>query len=179
MPRPGFIRDELDIKLLVLYIMNHIAAPVDFYKLIDLAQCDDGVDYFLLVNSIQDLVSTEHLILADSLYSITDKGRRNSQICESSLPYSVRLKCDRNLLKLNAVLRRDAQVRGETTTRSDGSYAALLTLDDDAGNLMSLELLAASPEHADMLVSRFKANPEQVYNGILNTLLTDFNQDAD
>lgn len=174
--RPGFIRDELDIKLLILYIMNHVASPIDFFKLIDLAMCDDGVDYFLLSKAISHLVETEHLKLENEQYSITDKGRRNSQICESSLPYSVRLKCDRNLAALNASLRRDAQVRGEVVRRADGGVAARLSLDDDAGNLLTLELLAASEEHAQLLCDRFRANPEQVYNGILSTLLTDFTQ---
>lgn len=179
MSRQGFIRDELDIKLLILYIMNHVAAPIDFFKLIDLAMCDDGVDYFLLSKAISHLVETEHISLDDTLYSITDKGRRNSQICESSLPYSIRHKCDGNIAKLNATLRRDAQVKSETILRPDGTYAARLALDDDAGNLFTLELLAASEEHASLLCDRFRRSPEQVYNGILSTLLTDFTQDSE
>ena len=179
MARQGFIHDELDVKLLILYIMNHVAAPIDFFQLIDLAMCDEGVDYFLLTKAISHLVETEHITQQDNLYSITDKGRRNSQICETSLPYSIRLKCDRNLALLNASLRRDAQVKGEIILRDDGTYSARLSLDDDAGNLFTLELLAASQEHASLLCDRFRRNPEQVYNGILNTLLTDFSQNTE
>ena len=179
MSRQGFIHDELDIKLLVLYILNHVAAPIDFFKLIDLAMCDGGVDYFLLSKAISHLVETEHISLENNLYSITDKGRRNSQICESSLPYSIRQKCDESLAHLNSTLRRDAQVRSETICRPDGTYAARISLDDDTGNLFSLELLAASEEHAKLLCDRFRRSPEQVYNSILNTLLTDFSKDSD
>ena len=42
----GFIHDQLDIKLLVLYIMDRAAAPNDFATLTDLSLCDSGVDYF-------------------------------------------------------------------------------------------------------------------------------------
>ena len=88
MSPPGFIHDELDVKMLVLYIMSHVAAPIDFFKLIDLALCDDGVDYFLLTKAIAHLVETENLLLTDDqYYSITEKGRRNSQVCETSLPF--------------------------------------------------------------------------------------------
>ena len=39
----GFIHDKLDIKLLVLYIMDRAAAPIDFATLTDLSLCDSGV----------------------------------------------------------------------------------------------------------------------------------------
>jgi hypothetical protein len=171
MPHQGFIKDELEIKLLVLYIMNRVAAPIDFFKLIDLALCDEGVDYFQLTKAISHLVETEHIRLEGDLYAITDKGRRNSQVCESSLPYSVRHKCDLNLAELNDSLRREAQVRSETVLRPDGTYAARLALDDEAGNLFTLELLAASEEHASLLCDRFRRSPERVYRSVLDTLL--------
>ena len=46
------------------------------------------------------LVETGHLEQNGQVYAITEKGRRNSEICESSLPYSVRMHCDENLGKL-------------------------------------------------------------------------------
>ena len=174
MAHVGFIQNELDLKLLVLYIMNRVAAPITFLQLLDLALCDAGVDYFSLTQAVGHLVETEHLLLEDQHYSITEKGRRNSRICESSLPYSVRRRCDENLAKINAQLRRDAQVRGELVPRSDGTFTVTLALDDDAGSLLKLELLTPSQVQAQHLVNQFKSHPEQVYNGIVNALLADF-----
>lgn len=172
MPRQGFIHDELDVKLLLLYIMSHVAAPIDFFQLIDLAMCDDGVDYFLLTKAIPHLVETGNLQLTDDqYYSITEKGRRNSQVCETSLPFSVRQKCDRNLADLNVRLRREAMVRGEHILRPDGTHAARLALDDETGNLFTLELLAGSEEQALSLCRRFRAAPEAVYRAVLRALL--------
>ena len=37
MARMGFIQDEMDLKLLVLYIMARIAAPITFLQLLELA----------------------------------------------------------------------------------------------------------------------------------------------
>ena len=108
MSRTGFIQNELDLKLLVLYIMARAAAPITFLQLLDLALCDAGVDYFSLTEAVNHLVETEHLAQEGDLYSITDKGRRNSEICESSLPYSIRMRCDENLVRLNDVLKRAA-----------------------------------------------------------------------
>ena len=111
MARTGFIQNELDLKLLVLYIMSRTAAPVTFNQLLDVALCDAGVDYFSLTEVVGHLVETGHLEQNGQVYAITEKGRRNSEICESSLPYSVRMHCDENLGKLNGALKRAAQVQ--------------------------------------------------------------------
>ena len=174
MARPGYIQNELDLKLLVLYIMTRVAAPITFLQLLDLALCDGGVDYFSLTQAVNHLVETEHLSLDGEFYSITDKGRRNSHICQSTLPYSVRRRCDDNLAVINAQLRRDAQVKGSLIPHADGTITVSLSLDDDAGNLLKLELLIPSLAHAQHLLDQFKSHPEQVYNGVINALMADF-----
>ncbi len=136
--KTGFIRDKLDIKFLILYIMARAAAPLDFPTMTDLTLCDDGVDYFEFAEAVAELVNTGHLELDGSgLYSITEKGRTNGSICESSLAYSVRTKADRQLLLLNAKLRRNAQVRAEVFPRPGGSLTARLSLDDSFETIMT------------------------------------------
>ena len=63
MSRTGYIQSELDLKLLVLYIMARTAAPITFLQLLDLALCDAGVDYFSLTEAVNHLAETEHLSL--------------------------------------------------------------------------------------------------------------------
>ena len=90
------------------------------------------------------MVESGHLTLEDGLYSITEKGRENGAACESSLPYSVKRNCSAQLVKLNGILRRNAQVRAETEPRPEGGYSARMFLDDDGGNLFTLELFCGS-----------------------------------
>lgn len=170
MRRYGFIHDKLDIKFLVLYILSRTAAPVNFSSLTELTLCDDGIDYFDYAECVDELVTSGHLTLKDSLYEITEKGRRNGSICESSLPYSVRLKCDKSLAKLNTVLRRNAQVRAEVLPQKDGTFTLRMILDDEQGNLLTLEMLTVSTEQAEQLGKRFRAKPEMIYNGIVDLL---------
>ena len=129
----GFIHDKLEIKFLILYIAARVIEPVPFDTLLDLTLCDDAIDYFDFSECLADLVKTGHLTLDElsGLYAITDKGRRNSEICETSLPYSVRLRCDKNLSVCNRALRRKNQVKSFTEPRSNGTYTVSLSLDDD------------------------------------------------
>lgn len=171
MGRTGFIHDKLDLKFLVLYLMSRVASPVDFATLADLTFCDDGVEYFEFAAAVAELVETGHLQFAEEKYTVTEKGRRNGAICESSLAFSVRQKCDRNLARVNGVLRRDAQVRSEVLPREDGGVTLRLILDDDKGNIMTLDMLTVSEAQASQLAERFRAEPERLYESILQVLL--------
>ena len=170
MARTGFIQSELDLKLLVLYIMSRAAAPITFLQLLDVALCDAGVDYFSLTQVVSHLVETGHLEQEGELYAITEKGRRNSEICESSLPYSVRMHCDDNLVKLNAVLRRAALVQTDLTPNGDGTCQARLYLADDSGPLMELKVLYPSLDQGQDLIRRFQEAPEALYHQIMGLL---------
>ena len=170
MSRTGFIQNELDLKLLVLYIMARAAAPITFLQLLDLALCDAGVDYFSLTEAVNHLVETEHLAQEGDLYSITNKGRRNSEICESSLPYSIRMRCDENLVRLNDVLKRAALVQTDLKPNGDGTCTVRLFFSDDSGPLMDLKLLSPSLRQGQLLSARFLDTPESIYHDILALL---------
>lgn len=171
MSRTGFIQNELDLKLLVLYIMDRAVAPITFLQLLDLALCDAGVDYFSLTEAVDHLTQTEHLKLDGELYSITDKGRRNIEICQSSLPYSVRLRCDENLVKLNDALMRQAQVQTGLQPNEDGTCTVRLYLADEAGPLMELKLISPSLAQGQTLTSKFQQAPEAIYHEIMALLI--------
>ena len=126
-----------------------------------------------LMCKIMEETETPLILDADGLYAITDKGRKNGAVCESSLPYSVRTKCSRRLSKVNAALRRDAQVRSEILPRADGTCTLRLSLDDEEGNILTLELLSPSQAQSERLAEGFKARPEQIYNGVLDVLLAE------
>lgn len=173
----GFIHDKLEIKFLILYISARLIEPVPFDTMLDLTLCDDGIDYFDFSECLRDLVDTGHLTLDEAgLYAITEKGLRNSQICESSLPYSVRLRCDKGLESWNRKLRRKNQVKAAVNQRSNGTFTVQLTLDDDVGNVMDLKLMAVRQDMAKLMASRFQKEPERLYSQIMNLLLEEGKQ---
>ena len=166
----GFIQDDLDLKLLVLYIMDRAAAPITFLQLFELALCDAGVDYFSLTQAVEHMVATGQLEKEEDRYAITDKGRRNSQICESSLPYSVRLHCDENLVKVNDALRREAQVQARVADNDDGTAVLTLIFQDGDSPLFHLELLAPDRERAAAWSGAFRADPGKFYLSVTRLL---------
>lgn len=172
MAGPGFVQDELEIKFLILYIAARVIEPVPFDTVWDLTLCDDAIDYFEFSECLRDLVDTGHLTLSeDGLYAITEKGLRNSKICESSLAYSVRLRCDKNVEAWNRKLRRKNQVRASYEQRSNGTFTVTLSLADDVGQLLDLQLMTPREDMAKAVTARFQKSPEKLYSSLLTLLL--------
>ena len=127
---------------------------------------DDGVDFFDFSECMNDLVTSGHLTLSeDGLYAITEKGLRNGQICESSLPYSVRLAADKNITVFNQKLRRRAQIRSEITYT-----VSLAFCDEQDSPLLKMELMVPKEVMAKDLADRFRKNTEQLYASVINAL---------
>lgn len=169
----GFIKTPLEVMELVLYILARTDGGVTMAQLTDLALCDQGVDYFQLVDALSKLEEGGHVQTGgDGLIAITPKGRANGKATEEELPYSVRLRCDKNVAVLNRQIQRSRQVRSQVVPRTDGSgYTAQLILDDEGGNVMTLEMFAPDKTQGELLCSRFQEQPEQLYNQLLTWLL--------
>ena len=169
----GFIRNPLDVRLLILYILDRLILPVTMAELTDLALCDEGMDYFQFADALGALTKNGHVNQGeDGLLSITDKGRSNCAICAKELPYSVRTKCDRSTQALNRDLKRRDQIRAAVTpTPNRERYTVEMVLDDDAGNVMTLQMAAPDRLQAELLAQRFQGRAEQVYHAVLSTLL--------
>ena len=167
----GFISGKLEIKFLILYIASRVVEPVPFETLQEVAMCDGGVDYFGFSECLADLVRTEHLrVDQDGLYVITEKGRRNSAICESSLPYSVRMAAEQKLTLCNEQLKRRALVKTDLRSREKGGYEVSLSLSDELDELMNLRLLVTRQDMALELQKRFREGAEKIYAKILADL---------
>ena len=172
MPGPSFIHKSLDVKVVILYIMARVAAPIDYDTLTDLSLCYKGADYFLFASAVEQLVESEHLVRDDGgLYAITQKGRTNGGAMESSISSVVRRECDVALAKVNATLRRNAQITAQVVEDGSGGCHVELGLSDDAGPIFHLRLAAPSGEHGEKMVQSFRERPEDVFNAILSCLL--------
>lgn len=172
MARVGFIQDKLEIKFLILYVAMKLIEPVPFEGLQELTMCDEGVDYFDFSECLNDLVHSQHLSLTEEgLYAITDKGRRNGAICESSLPYSVRLRADQNLDVYNQKLRRRAQIRSSVRQRENGTFTVTLRMNDEQDSpILDMQLMVPQEEMARDLAARFRAEGEQMYSRVIGAL---------
>ena len=86
MDQLGFIHDKLDIKILILFVLRRLPAPVDPETLLELCQVDGGIGYFDYSDCISELLQSGHMTEDEDGFQITDKGVRNADAVESSSP---------------------------------------------------------------------------------------------
>ena len=167
----GFIRDKLEIKFLILYVTSGVGEPMPISDVQALTMIDDGIDYFDFSQCLNELVQTKHLRLdSQQKYVITQKGLKNSAICKSDLPYSVRLKADELIGAYRQELVRRARVQARVEPRENGTYTVSLRLSDEVDSLMQLQVMVSTREMAEALAQRFEKEPVQVYTRLIGTL---------
>jgi len=180
MPQYGFIRDKLQVKFLVLFILNQLKQPISFSDLAEISMCDKAVGYFEFSDAAAELLASGHMEKIQDgefaeLFSITKKGAQNASISESSLPYAVRMAAQRSMLAVLSRIRREASVQTKIT-ENDDELTVACSLSDDQSRLISVELLVANPQQAALIEQNFKQNAVSIYNAVIGAMLKDYTQ---
>lgn len=174
MQRLGFIHDMLDVKVLILFVMARAGYPASSQQIYELCYQDDCVSYFDVCEAIPQMVTSGHLKeISNDLYEITDKGRADGSLTEDSIAYTVRCRAENAVNRFNRQLRRSSFVKTQVIKRETGDCSVVMALDDEAGNLMTLELVAPNQRQAVRLGKLYEKKAEIIYNMIMAELLDD------
>ena len=172
MKRLGFIHDMMDVKVLILFVMARVSYPVNTQEIYELCYQDDCLSYFDLCTAIPEMVETGHLREVEGQkYEITEKGRDAGSLTEDSIAYTVKQRAENAVAKYNRQIRRSSFIKTQVIPRDTGDYSVVMSLDDEAGNLMTLELMAPDQRQAVRLSKLFEKKAENVYNLTMAELL--------
>ena len=174
MQRLGFIHDMLDVKVLILYVMDRVSYPVNTQQIYELCYQDDCLSYFDVCTAIPEMVKSGHLKEAEGdTYVITDKGRADGSLTADSIAYTVKQRAENAVARFNRQIRRSSYVKTQLINRDNGEVSVIMALDDEMGNLMTLELVAPDQRQAVRLSRLFEKKAEAVYNLTMAELLDD------
>ena len=174
MQRLGFIHDMLDVKVLILFVMNRVSYPVTVGEIYELCYQDDCLSYFDVCTAIPEMVKSGHLTqVEEDKYAITEKGKADGSLTEDSIAFTVKQRAENAVAKYNRQIRRSSFVKTQVIPRESGDYSVIMALDDEFGNLMTLELVAPDQRQAVRLGKLFEKKAEAVYNLTMAELLDD------
>ena len=172
MQRLGFIHDMLDVKVLILFVMSRVSYPVTNGEIYELCYQDDCLSYFDVCTAIPEMVKSGHLKeVEDERFVITEKGRADGSLTEDSIAFTVKQRAENAVAKYNRQIRRSSFVKTQVIPRDTGDFSVIMSLDDEMGNLMTLELAAPDQRQAVRLGKLFEKKAEMVYNLTMAELL--------
>lgn len=167
----GFIHGELDIKILILFVLRRLSRPVDGHTLSELCSCDTGIGWFDYTECLFSLIETGHVEELDGdRYIITQKGERNGEAAETSLPYSVRRKAGKLLKPIAEQMQRDAMIETSSSV-GEGGCTVSLSLSDGKGEIVGLKLLVPDVELSESIECAFRADAEGIYAKIIDIFM--------
>jgi len=172
MQRLGFIHDMLDVKVLILFVMARVSYPVTNGEIYELCYQDDCLSYFDVCTAIPEMVKSGHLKeVEDEKFVITEKGRADGSLTEDSIAFTVKQRAENAVNRFNRQLRRSSFVKTQIVPRDDGEFSVIMALDDEMGNLMTLELAAPNQRQAVRLSKLFEKKAESIYTLTMTELL--------
>ena len=172
MQRLGFIHDMLDVKVLILFVMGKVSYPVTIQQIYELCYQDDCLSYFDVCTAVPEMVKSGHLKEEENdCFAITEKGRADGGLTEDSIAFTVKQRAENAVARFNRQIRRSSFVKTQILPRESGDFSVIMALDDEMGNLMTLELVAPNQRQAVRLSKLFERKAEAVYNLTMAELL--------
>ena len=166
----GFIHEELDIKILILFVLRRLPGVVDPNELSDLCRsCDEGFDYFEYSDCLADLIDNGLIAENEDGFSISEKGAKNVEIVENDIPYSVRSRAEKLLKPLRDRLRRESMIKTSHVNEKNGCFVTL-AMSDGEGDVINLRLLCGGEEQAKIMEKNFRKNAEAFYQQFIEML---------
>ena len=174
MQRLGFIHDMMDVKVLILFVAARSEYPMTMQEVYELCYQDDCLSYFDVCTAIPEMVASGHLKQVDEeRYEITQKGRNDGALVEDSIAFTVKQRAENAVSRFNRQLRRSSYVKTQIIPRESGDCSVIMALDDEMGNLMTLELVAPNQRQAVRLGKLFERKAETLYALTMAELLDD------
>ncbi len=174
MQRLGFIHDMMDVKVLILYVMARSNYPMTNQEIYEVCYQDDCLSYFDVCTAVPEMVKSGHLQeTQEGTFLITEKGRQDGELTADSIAFTVKQLAENAVARFNRQIRRQSFVKTQVVPRESGDYSVIMSLDDEMGNLMTLELLAPDQRQAVRLGKLFEKKAEAVYNLTMAELLDD------
>ena len=188
--RRGVLKNNTDVKIFILFLLNSLRYPVTEEELTDILVADGFVGEYDVAVCLSELCEMEHVYCAkvdgQQTYMISPTGIEASAGLEDSLLSVIRTRSLQTATRYLSLRRRGADVNAEVSRREDGRYTVSCRVADKTGEIASFSLTIASQGEAERIRRHFIEAPEAVVRGITATatgeiayLLSGFNDDED
>ncbi len=164
------LRAETDIKVFLLYLLDHINCPIDYTTLSEII-AENTEEIIIDYNECLDgLVDRGHLLFdefdGEKYYMISETGRTVASMLYDRLDVEFLERVQKYVAKYMSLYKSGAKVK-TGITECGKRFTVSIEITDGSGHLMSTSLTVASRSEAEKIKKNFDEKPSGVYRGIL------------
>ena len=162
-------------KLIILYILNHVAFPLSNAQLSEFILDKEYTDYFTLQQAIFELDSSGLIRLETvrntTLCHITEEGRTTLIYFEKKISSAIREDIDTFLSEHKYKLRNEHSTPADYYRTATGEFAAHCRVLERDSTLIDLTLTVPVEEQAKAICSHWRDKSQEIYAGLIQSLL--------
>ena len=172
------IDDPVMIQYIILFTLSKAARRVTHSQLTCLTLDKCNISFTAFQIALDNLVQIEYVKILPNgfdekmpIYELTEKGIQANGFFEHSIPIYIREQIEEHIKPFFEQENLKRSVRAKLVNVSGEEYAVECAIYDSTSPLMQLNFYAGTRSTAAKMIRNFKANPEEVYTKIMQTLL--------
>lgn len=162
-------------KVLILYLLNKANKPLTNDLLYKLVLSASDMNYFYFQQFILDLIEVNYIESfskeEETLYQITESGKKTLNLTLDILPGIIKLKADTNLKPILETSEEESSIVAEFTPISENHYTIICKIIENNETVFEVKTFAGSRDQAKEIVDNWKNNANVIYPKMLEILL--------
>lgn len=161
-------------KVLILYVLEKANKALTNDVLYKIVLAAVNMNYFYFQQFMLDLINVGYIYSFQkedqTLYTITDSGRRTLDLTLDLLPGIIKLQADTNLKPILDSSEEEQSIVAEYTPLSENHYTIVCKVVDNNETVFEIKTFAGSREQAKEIVDNWQNNANDIYPKILSIL---------
>ena len=163
-------------KVLILYVLEKANKPLTNDVLYRIVIAAANMNYFYFQQFMLDIINVGYIfsfqIEDQTLYKITDSGKKTLDLTLDLLPGIIKLKADTNLKPIIDSSEEEQSIVAEYTPLSENHYTIICKVVENNETVFEVKTFAGSREQAKEIVDNWQNNASTIYPQILDILTT-------
>lgn len=165
-----------DAKIYLLYLLDNIGYPIEFYTLNEIVLEDDYIIYLDFAQAFADLLDKKLIVeqgrngSGEPLYTVSREGAFVARELKSDIYPDLLNKSLRSALRYLDFKKRNVTARAYHEKLDNGKCKLSIELNEKDSSLLDLSLTVDSEDRAVWIEHNFQNDPEKMYKAIISLL---------
>lgn len=164
-------------KLILLYILRKVGKPISNSQITEIILESNLINYFPLQQYLSELKSSKFLSYKDfnnkKLISITETGLSALSFFMNRIPENKKIMIDKKITEKLDTIKKELSVDSDYTPLKNNNFIVDLKTFEGEDLLMNIKVSVPSKNQATILCDKWQNNSADIYNDIMNILLSE------